>query len=599
MTNTELKKQVIEGIAPVTLSECVYLGDGTNKTVKEELKEIKNSIGSSEIVVNDKNYKIEEIQNLYPKCKNFKGMFKVVNAKNYKDNGSDGDFYICDEEYATSIDCYTFRRGDVVLLENNIFVPCKMYRHPKPINIKNRYDVCIVGGGAGGMGAAYALKDKGYSVVLIDKNDALGGTHTLGGVVDLIASPAPDYFKQIMKDGYDLGKVRFRKGLNDVEGETFEDMWLKSCYNKSGTFTENGYHIVFEPIWLQERYYADLRGKIDICYNTELVKTLFDGDKVLGIKVINRITGKENDIYAEYFIDASADGVLCINGKEEGIDYFIGADAKNLYNETAIRDGFEGDRYEINTPEVVMKFVGFSYKPGETKRAEDADMEKWKTYNDQAQKVNYIANTYYAKYISASKSLGLSPKLLIDYGHDAAYSDGCYRTKSWWKLYSGYKAGNRYFEPCEMLALRETNRIKCDRMLTQSDSETLASVDNLESNHTIAISSWYTDMHNSSTSITGTINDTMLNGIPYESLIPSCYKNVLIGSRCLGASHVAASSHRLARTMMCLGNVAGLAIQQCLEQWLDDVRKIDIVRLQSDAKVTDRLNDALAGKDLL
>lgn len=41
---TPLKKLVINGKAPVTLTECVYLGDGTNKTLKEKLVELDNKV---------------------------------------------------------------------------------------------------------------------------------------------------------------------------------------------------------------------------------------------------------------------------------------------------------------------------------------------------------------------------------------------------------------------------------------------------------------------------------------------------------------------------------------------------------------------------
>lgn len=45
--SSELKPKVIEGVAPVTLAECVYYGDGTTSTVKELLDNIIASGGSS------------------------------------------------------------------------------------------------------------------------------------------------------------------------------------------------------------------------------------------------------------------------------------------------------------------------------------------------------------------------------------------------------------------------------------------------------------------------------------------------------------------------------------------------------------------------
>ena len=43
---TELQKKVINNTAPVTLSECVYMGDGTKNTVKDEIQNLKNNVSS-------------------------------------------------------------------------------------------------------------------------------------------------------------------------------------------------------------------------------------------------------------------------------------------------------------------------------------------------------------------------------------------------------------------------------------------------------------------------------------------------------------------------------------------------------------------------
>ena len=45
--STNLTPKVIDGVAPITLAECVYIGDGTITTVKEVLNNIINSGGSS------------------------------------------------------------------------------------------------------------------------------------------------------------------------------------------------------------------------------------------------------------------------------------------------------------------------------------------------------------------------------------------------------------------------------------------------------------------------------------------------------------------------------------------------------------------------
>ncbi|MBT4140707.1 MAG: FAD-dependent oxidoreductase, partial [Candidatus Latescibacteria bacterium] len=44
------------------------------------------------------------------------------------------------------------------------------------------YDICVVGGGSGGFGAACAAARLGAKVILIEAGHGLGGTSTYAGV---------------------------------------------------------------------------------------------------------------------------------------------------------------------------------------------------------------------------------------------------------------------------------------------------------------------------------------------------------------------------------------------------------------------------------
>ena len=48
--------------------------------------------------------------------------------------------------------------------------------------LKNTYDVCVVGGGSGGFGAAVAAARLGARVLLVEAGRGLGGTSTWAGV---------------------------------------------------------------------------------------------------------------------------------------------------------------------------------------------------------------------------------------------------------------------------------------------------------------------------------------------------------------------------------------------------------------------------------
>ncbi len=46
----------------------------------------------------------------------------------------------------------------------------------------HRYDICVIGAGSGGFGAACAAARQGASVLLLEAYDGLGGTSTWAGV---------------------------------------------------------------------------------------------------------------------------------------------------------------------------------------------------------------------------------------------------------------------------------------------------------------------------------------------------------------------------------------------------------------------------------
>lgn len=543
-------------------------------------------------------YKLEDIYRIYPQCKNFKGSFDWNNTyTGMWSKYEEGDFWIndkCNNELKV-FHCYLHYPNNLMYFDGKYVKPLKLEksRYRKPLN---RYDVCIVGAGAGGMGCAYALKDKGYNVIIVDKLDSLGGSH-LNSIPSLLPSPMNgDWFKNICRDAYynEPKKIRFSKNIQVGDGDEFEKLWRGSLYN-SGT-TADLWKNNIEPasFWFSQRYFTDLSGKIDVRLNTEFLNSYIeDGDeksKIGGIKVKDLITGMEYDIFAEYFIDCSADGVLCRSGKIEGVDYFIGSDSKDLYNESAYDDGYIGEKYKINTVEMGYRLAGNQYKGGDLLRDKE-NLENIKIYSDVNNKVNggliNSANEGFG-YISTTTGCPISNKTFIDKGNDYAYSEGYFKTLNHYKLLN--RAGERYAEPCKMLGIRESYRIKCDYMMTQADCEHRITSADIKPNHIIALSSWWVDIHNN-IALQSRVNNSFLNGIPYESLIPSAFTNVLVGSRCFGASHIALASCRLIKTMMSLGYTCGHAISQCVDNWLDDVRKIDIDKLQSDIGIVEVMTE--------
>jgi hypothetical protein len=79
----------------------------------------------------------------------------------------------------------------------------------------------------------------------------------------------------------------------------------------------------------------------------------------------------------------------------------------------------------------------------------------------------------------------------------------------------------------------------------------------------IAVSDHMMDVHGGSRKACGELLQPY--GIPYRCLIPLGMSNLLVAGRIAGFSSIAASSCRLSRTMMQLGQAAGSAAALSLE----------------------------------
>lgn len=535
-------------------------------------------------VIDDTDWEyVKYIQENYPLCKNYKGIWSYPTSENFYTESNEGDWWINNFTEPFVYNQRYILPTDIIYFDGSYLNRVRMKQHISPKPKYDRYDVVIIGGGAGGVACAYALKDSGYKVLLIEKLDSLGGTHCNAGCVGLIANPITGtWFKDVCQQGYEEGWITFDSSAT-TESDTFETLWTKAFYHPNPNNNPNNIvqsHINVDPWYLSKKYHDDLNGSIEILYNTEFIESHLNSDKdrVLGVKVKDLINGAEYSIYGEYFVDASADGVLCRSHKTLDTDFFIGADPYSRFEESALNTSFEGNHYDINTVELAYRVGSTTYKNYDKTR-DSSERDNYKTYTDVNAKVNAKINNI----VSPSYGTGIKTNTFIDCGNDVCLYDSIPRA-----LAHSVVINTTFSETMPMLAIRESYRIKCDRMLKQSDCESTASSSNIADEHTVALSSWYVDIHMGTTSISS-VNSTYNNGIPYESLIPSAFKNVLVGSRCFGLSHIVQCNYRLVKTIMSIGYACGHALKQCRAGWLDDVRNIDIIQLQTDVGIADAM----------
>lgn len=509
-----------------------------------------------------------------------------------KSSAIKGDYWIWTGRTRGSVDMSLLLPNSVVYYDGT-YMKTFHFREHHDTEIKPKYDVCIIGGGAGGVGAGYALRNQGYRVCIVEAIDALGGTHCNAGVGLMIATPIGDWYKTLAMDMYNDGILGFYKWA--VSGNPYTGVGDGSVFDKafrSAQFTDaksvingfSGNNLQLADIRVADRYRKDLtEGGIDVLTNYELVETISVNGVVDEVRVRSVETGQIVPICADYYIDCSGDGVLFTNDQNLVLDtdYYVGADPRDRFNESAYPSGYQGDHSKVNYCEPVYYITLRNYWSGEGVPSNP----KYKRYSDLLNKGNFEYRSLgdlNVKQVSKSYSTNMSGEALITKSRAWNYADGLDRAIA---FTSGEAKGVQ-----KLLGIRETFRIKCEKMLTTADLQTQATSANLASSHAIALSTWYCDIHSPSESYS--VSTAIPNGIPYESIIPCCYSNALVACRAYGASHLALSSCRLAKTMLELGHSAGTAILQLLESNVrGDVRTVDVAALQTSIGIADLMDE--------
>ena len=484
-----------------------------------------------------------------------------------------GDYYIVSEN-SESISIFNTETAynSVLYYDGEKFISEKIpvikdYEMPQV----KLYDVCIVGGGAGGIGAAFALRKSGLKVCLIERESCLGGTHINAYIQEWLPTPAPPFVKEL------FDKYRSIFTLASSAGGDYN----KSLYYNAKTAKRVG-EIQYDRLKLSNVYYDELVNYIDLYFNTKLIGANYKNKLCNYIEVKNTLTGGETKIYAKKWIDASGELCKIANG-EENVGWYIGSDGKDRFNEDFYSAEEEPNRYEINVLEIAYRM-----SPDPT---QSENLSKVQDIPGVGVAVNNLfkdlSNTEY-RLQSTSTGSGLSKQRYVDEGYDSSYIQGLTNVMCCWKKTKENKKYNtfKFDRPAPMLGIREGHRIICDNMMVQSDLNVrVTSSTDIVAKKTIALSTWYVDIHGRPESKNIPCDCC---GIPYTSLIPKNLKNVLVACDHLGASHIATAQIRLTKTMMSVGNAAGYAMIDCINK--EDVRDADIEFIQEKIKLKELIS---------
>lgn len=441
--------------------------------------------------------------------------------------------------------------------------------------MENKYDVCIVGGGTGGCAAAFAFLGKKKKVLLIESQEKLGGVACMSGVDSWIEG----YNSPVVERMY-----RTLLKVDKVKGD-YDKSWVPERFSCQ----EISSKLLFDCEALSEFYYTELsKGGIDIRLETEMTKVISDQRRIKSITVKYK-SSVEEEIFADYFIDATTDAKIITSCGIVDKDYEFGRDPKEKYNESIAN--IEKGRNFLNEPSILFSIV-------KGKNDDDVLKEITTVYEKDGKviKPDYIRDTGYKMYsVGGVKKMnpmygaGIQGYYRLEYGAEREKEILVKRTLEYWKYKklldlkkkaasnSGDCISDYGFEKFYSVGVRESFRVKCEVMLNQNDlSKRVEYKDDV-----IAIGSHPIDFHvkdGFNMEQIQEFNETQLRpyGIKFGSIIPINYDNCLIASKCFGASQIANASARISKVINQIGWCAGNIILYCIRNKIEDVRKINL-----------------------
>ncbi|MCX6901043.1 MAG: FAD-dependent oxidoreductase [Verrucomicrobia bacterium] len=456
-------------------------------------------------------------------------------------------------------------RRKLILLVSSVFASLL-------IAVAGEYDcdVAVIGGGSGGFGAALAAARLGLDVALVEKADCLGGSSVRGGVncwemaVGTTGIPF-DLYKELKRLPNAVSIYSFGRhgGTFDPKRETFRypggetvsdpgrryldtlQRYVPRGDKNTPAYRREHWHgVPFEPEAMTKtmRALLDATGHCRVLLNTAFVAADASEGYIRSIQLSNGTR-----LCARYFVDSTGDGAVCAAA---GCQMMFGQESRNRFNEP---DAPETATRRVNG--VTLIYRATPVKELRIEPLPEAISAKcWWTKNFPGAHVNHYPN--------GDLNINMLPTMEGDQfmrlGYNAAHAECQRRVRAHWhdwqvriEEFRRYRLS--WIAPA--LGVRESRRVVGEYVLTENDL--LAGLSGQKHPDIICLADHMMDTHGGHSKHRGDLIEPY--GVPYRCLIPKGYRNLLVACRAASFTSLAASSCRLARTMMQMGQAAGTA----------------------------------------
>ena len=407
-----------------------------------------------------------------------------------------------------------------------------------------KYDLIVAGGGLSGVAAAVSAAREGLKVMLVEKSGCLGGAISN----NLVYPFMPYWTKQ--KDGNDAGKKYLSQGIFK-EMKVRHDKYVDDC--KDHEFNSEYFKIVLDDMTEE--------AGVDVLFHGVIYDVKTDNRKISSVE----ITAKAQKITAEadFFIDATGDGELFYLA---GCDYQLGRESDSLCQPMTTCFRMSGVDLDLFTEE--RPRLQELYKEKQAKGEIMNPRENILVFFGVGEDVLHFNTTRVVK---------LDPTNPFDVSKAEVIA-----RKQIHELIGFLKENSKAFTESALISVavnigvRESRKLKGVHILTGDE---LINCTRFEDS--IALGNYDIDIH--SPTGTGTSHRYFGEGeyytIPYRSLLPKEYDNLLVAGRSISATHEAQASVRIMPICCCLGEAAGTAVA-IAHKTNKNVHTVDIKALQ-------------------
>ncbi len=429
-------------------------------------------------------------------------------------------------------------------------------------------DVLVLGLGSAGFAAVRRALLEGASVIGVDAMEGPGGTSTYGGVNNW--EPGVSYpgvhqilAKRLMAQGdgfvgksivYPSEKQRF--AISDRSGDPYE-----ASLRRYGVPADDMRRFHYEPdamaalmhTLMQE---ADREGTLTLYYQTRFRSLETDGRTITA--VLAETPTETVRILPKLVLDCTGD---LLPSRMAGCTCTYGEESRDTYGEeaappaaTRFLNGLT-QCFRITKTGIAMPPMPDAYH--------DVDLTDWEAYMDRVSGPVSFCTVYPHGGMDVNMLPTGEGEMFVQYPMETLKHICEARAYSYirWLTRHGCLAGYEITHMFPLLGLRETWRLVGRYVLTIDDLYN-GFAPSLGKAHTIAIADHPSDTHGRGSHIGDTYPGY---GIPYECLLPREIDNLIVACRGASFSHLAASSARLSRTMLQLGEAAGCAAAICVK----------------------------------